>query len=40
MAKIEKYCKYVKTLIRSAYYRIKRQRIWLPLKNILESRLE
>ena len=37
MAKIEKYYKYVKTLIRSAYYRIKRQQIQLPLKNIFES---
>lgn len=37
MAKIEKYYKYAKTLIKSVCYRIKGQRICLPLKNVLES---
>lgn len=37
MAKIEKYFKYVKTLIKSACYKIKNQRIRLPLKNVLEA---
>lgn len=37
MEKVEKYFKYVKTLIKSVCYRIKRQRIRLPLKNVLES---
>ena len=37
MAKVEKCFKYVKTLIKSVCYRIKGQRIRLPLKNVFES---